>query len=196
MCRLFETIKINDGVIRNLPLHEERMNRSRRDLFGKNNIVKLSDHILVPAALSIGVTKCRIIYGPDIISTEFFPYFRAEVNTLKMIETSSVIYNHKYLDRSRLNALIDKNIADDIIIIKNGFVTDCSYANIVFTDGEQWITPDTPLLHGVMRERLLQEGIIREERIKVKDLSLFSHFRLINAMLEFESPIQPMRNIF
>ena len=195
MCQLFETIKINGGEPRNLSMHDERMNRSRLKLFGNNNPLKLSDYIKVPDADNDRITRCRVIYATSINSIEFSPYIPANIKTLKIVDAGTLAYDYKYLDRSRLTALIDKKTADDILIIRNGCVTDVSFANIVFTDGEHWITPDTPLLHGTMRELLLRKGVIKLDRITINDLSLFTHFRLINAMLGFDAPLLPVSNI-
>ena len=195
MCQLFETIKIIGGESRNLSLHDERMNRSRRELFGSNDLLKLSDYITVPDPDNDSVTRCRVIYGISVNSIEFSPYIPANIKTLKIVDAGTLEYNYKFLDRSRLNALIDKKAADDILIIRNGCVTDVSYANIVFTDGDRWLTPDTPLLQGTMRELLLRNGVIKTERITIDDLSLFTHFKLINAMLGFDAPVLPINNI-
>lgn len=195
MCQLFETIRIADGKPGNLDLHEERLNRSRRKLFGLKDDLRLSDYIQVPEECSTGVFRCRVIYGQEVVSTEFTPYVPAPVRSLRMVHADNLLYDHKYLDRSRLAGLINRDIADDILIVKDGFVTDTSYSNIVFTDGHEWVTPDTPLLHGTMRDRLLREGTIKAERITIDTLSRFSHFRLINAMLRFESPLLPIANI-
>ena len=195
MCRLFETIKIVGGEPQNLPLHDERMNRSRRNLFGNNDYLKLSDYITVPDAGKDGISRCRVIYSTSVDSIEFSPYIPANIKTLKIVDAGTLDYDYKYLDRSRLTALIDKRTADDILIIRNGCVTDVSFANIVFTDGERWITPDTPLLYGTMRELLLRKGVIKKDRITINDLSLFTHFRLINAMLGFDAPLLPVANI-
>jgi 4-amino-4-deoxychorismate lyase len=69
------------------------------------------------------------------------------------------------------------------LIVKNGFITDTSSANILFYDGRDWVTPSTPLLMGTCREKLLRGGKIREENIKRDDIYKFKHFRLINAMI-------------
>jgi len=195
MCQLLETIKIIGGEPQNLSLHDERMNRARRELFGNNDLLKLSDYIKVPNADKDSITRCRVIYAISINSIEFSPYIPANIMTLKIVEAGTLVYNYKYLDRSRLNALLDKRAADDILIIRNRCVTDASFANIVFTDGERWITPDTPLLHGTMRELLLRKGVIKMDRITINDLSLFTHFKLINAMLGFDAPLLPVSNI-
>jgi 4-amino-4-deoxychorismate lyase len=171
------------------------MNRSRRELFDLNDELRLSDYTLVPEECRSGVYRCRVVYGQTIVSTEFTPYVPAAVRTLRLVHADTLAYDHKYLDRSSLTGLINRDLADDILIAREGCITDSSYANIVFTDGRRWLTPDTPLLPGTMRERLLRDGIIEAERITVDTLGRFTHFRLINAMLGFDSPLLPIENI-
>ena len=195
MCQLFETIRITDGVAGNLDLHEKRLNRSRLRLYGLSDELRLSDYLRVPEEYRSGIFRCRLIYGAEVVSVEFTPYVPAAVKTLRLVEADTLTYDHKYLDRSSLAGLINRDLADDILIIKEGFVTDSSYANIVFTDGRKWVTPDTPLLSGTMRESLILDGIIEAERITVDDLGRFTHFRLINAMLGFDAPWLPVSNI-
>lgn len=195
MCRLFETIRILDGEPQNLVLHEKRLNASRRKLFRITGAISLTEHVSVPDDCLTGVYRCRVIYDESVVSVEFIPYQPATVRMLKVVHADEIDYSLKYLDRTCLTGLIDREVADDVLIIKNGFVTDTSYSNIVFTDGRDWITPDTPLLKGTMREKLLLDGTIIEERITVDDLGRFTHFRLINAMLGFDAPILTMANI-
>jgi 4-amino-4-deoxychorismate lyase len=195
MCRLFETIRITDGKPVNLELHEKRLNRSRRKLYGLHDDLRLSDYIRVPEDCRAGIFRCRVIYGLEVVSTEFTAYVPAAVRTLRLVHADTLAYDHKYLDRTGLTGLINRDLADDILIVKEGNITDTSYSNIVFSDGKQWVTPDTPLLCGTMRERLLTDGIIKADRITVKTLSRFTHFRLINAMLGFDAPLQPIENI-
>lgn len=80
-----------------------------------------------------------------------------------------------------------KDDCDDILIIKNKRITDTSIANIVFYNGNRWITPSQPLLEGTCRARLLSEGGIEVDEIMMNDIKLFSQFKLINAMNEFDS---------
>lgn len=195
MCQLFETIRIIEGEPQNLYLHDERINRSRHILFGLSDHLKLEDYLLVPDHAKNGTVRCRVTYKATFTSMEFLPYSPARILTLKLVEAASLVYDHKYMDRSLLTALVDKNAADDILIKRNGCIADASYANIVFTDGLRWITPDTPLLHGTMRELLLRKGVIKEARMLVGDIPRFTHFRLINAMLGFDAPLLPVKNI-
>ncbi|MBI5008087.1 MAG: aminotransferase class IV [Bacteroidia bacterium] len=192
---MFETIRISDGKPENLYLHNERLNHSRKQLFGKNDQLKLEDYINVTENLKKGLFRCRVIYSDDVISVEFSQYVPAVIKTLKKVNADWLKYDHKFLDRTPLLSLIDKNVADDILIVQNGFITDTSYANIVFTDGERWVTPDSPLLKGTMRAFLLGTGKIFEDRITINDLSRFTHLRMINAMLGFAAPLIPVSSI-
>lgn len=195
MCRLFETIRITDGEPVNLALHEKRLNRSRLKLYGLHDDLRLSEFIRVPEDCRAGVFRCRVIYGQEVVSTEFTPYVPAAVRTLRLVHADTLDYDLKYLDRSGLTGLINRNLADDILIVKEGNITDTSYSSIVFYDRKQWFTPDTPLLCGTMREKLLIDGIIKADRITVETLERFTHFRLINAMLGFDAPSLPIENI-
>jgi 4-amino-4-deoxychorismate lyase len=54
-----------------------------------------------------------------------------------------------------MNCISNAEGCDDIIIVRNGFVTDASYANLIFRKGDEWFTPATFLLAGTMRAFLL-----------------------------------------
>jgi 4-amino-4-deoxychorismate lyase len=96
-------------------------------------------------------------------------------------------YSFKSENRQQLDAVFEKrNGCDDIIIIKNRFVTDSRAANILFFDGSDWVTPDTPLLEGVQREYLLSQKLIKMKRIKEGDIKSFQKIKLINAMIDFD----------
>ena len=101
------------------------------------------------------------------------------------------------LFRSCINRIFKlKEKCDDVLIIKDGYVTDTSFCNIVFDTGTKFITPSTPLLKGIKREVLLTKGVITEEEIKYTDIKLFKKAHLINAMIDLEDKIElPVMNI-
>ena len=105
---------------------------------------------------------------------------------------STLDYRYKFNDRSKLTLLLDKNY-DEIIIEKDGLLTDTSIANIAFYNGKEWLTPKTPLLEGTTRERLLKEKFLKLENIKKENIKNYSHFALMNAMIGFQ--IQKSINI-
>ena len=94
-----------------------------------------------------------------------------------------ISYGYKYLNRSELEALYKlRGSCDDILIVKEGCLSDSYYANIAFWDGRDWFTPDTPLLPGTMRAALLDQGLLQVARIVPGDMKNFQKIRLINAM--------------
>ncbi|WP_428666918.1 aminotransferase class IV family protein [Runella sp.] len=183
-----ETIRLADGQLSNLPYHNERLNRTRFACFGETMAWDLNELIKVPSEVTGGIYKCRFTYGKVVEKIEFEPYQPRIIKTLRMVEDTTVLYEFKFQDRSSLQRLFEKREnADDVLIVKNGLITDSSYANVVFWDGSQWFTPNSPLLKGTKRAQLLEEGIITEQKIRVRDISNFTHVRLINAMLDFGS---------
>jgi 4-amino-4-deoxychorismate lyase len=184
MCRLFESIKVLDGVLLHLEYHQERVSRSRRELFGYEDTLDLAG-IPVPPECRMGLFKLKVTYKQAVISVNVEPYSPRPVRSLKLIYAGSVDYKYKYEERSVLNALFrQRGDCDDILIVKGGRITDTSYSNIAFLDGDDWVTPVNPLLKGTCRARLIAGGILRQAEIKPADLSRYSRATLINAMLE------------
>ena len=160
MSLLVETIRIENGVPANLSFHNERMMRALHDLFDVDKKIDLRQLLTVPADAVNGIFKCRVIYDREIKKVEFIPYSIREVCTLKLVHDNDISYSYKFTDRKRLDELMDmRGDKDDILIIKNGMVTDASYANVVLLDHDgNWITPTTYLLPGTRRASLLKSG--------------------------------------
>ena len=180
---LLETIKIEDGEIANLSYHQARCTKSRQTLFNSSEILELSSLIDPPKE---GLYRCRILYDQEIHSIEYIPYHAKEIHTLKIVP-SQIDYSLKYANRDTFNTLlISHKDVDEVIIEKDGYLTDITIANIAFYNGKQWLTPAVPLLKGTMRAKLLDEGLLEEKNIKKSDLSDFSKVALINAMVGFK----------
>ena len=133
--------------------------------------------------------RCRFIYDAQGAQhIEIVRTARRIIHSLQLINADDFDYSHKFADRSRFD-LLAKNIkADDILIVKNGFLTDTTYANIVFKDKTgHWFTPSTPLLTGTKRAQLLAENKIEAVDLRPIDLSKFVEARLINATTDLEN---------
>ena len=183
MFPLVETIKVLNGNICNLLYHQRRLEYSFEVYFKKKPFFLLQNVITIPEEFSKGLVKLRFLYTKDDYKHEFSYYKPRNINTLKVIENNNISYSFKFTDRSQINRLLkQKGNYDDILIVKNGFITDTSIANIVFYNDNEWVTPATPLLKGTCRDKLLKEGKIKEEIIKINDLHKFKSFCLINAM--------------
>jgi 4-amino-4-deoxychorismate lyase len=197
MCLLIETLGISEGKLKNISFHNERFNRSRRELFGIETELNLESIIDIPHSFTSGKVKCTIVYSAEIISVTFSEYKIKKLDTLQFVENNSIEYSYKFKDRHQFEKLKAGIKADDIIIIKNGFVTDTSYANIVFYDGYKWVTPSSPLLHGTARSRLLAENAIYPEEIRKSDIKLFKYAKIINAMIGLEDSYEiDIKNIY
>lgn len=185
MYLFIETICIEDGKISNLPRHQQRVDATRRRFFGQLPQMNLEEHIR-NTGCGNGRIRCRVTYGTDIENIEYFPYNIRNVETLKPVECDSIEYSYKYADRSSLDALFaGRGEADDILIVRNGLLTDTSIANIALWNGRQWHTPASPLLKGTRRAELLDNGILTEHDIPVEKIWTYRKIRLFNAMLHF-----------
>jgi len=198
MSLLFETIKVANNTLLNLDYHNARISQARRKLFGADDNWDLQTLIQLPELNSNLVYKCRLIYDEYLQSLEFQPYNMRILHTLKLVESPEIDYGLKYLDRSALDLIKqDNSNFDDIIIVQSNRLTDCSFANIVFYDGEKWLTPGSPLLKGIKRQKYIDHQMIFEQDIVVSDLKFFTKARIINAMIDLEeSQDILMDNIF
>ncbi|MCK5854068.1 MAG: aminotransferase class IV [Sulfurovaceae bacterium] len=178
-----ETIKILNGKIYNIKWHNYRCNRTRQDFFNISKPLYLQQHIEAPPK---GLFRCRILYAKEIISIEYLPYQPKKFKNFNIIQ-SNIEYNYKYAKRELLEQLKKGiNPHNEVIIEKNGLLTDTSIANIAFYDGKNWLTPKTPLLEGTMRMKLLENGFLKEQEIKSDKLKHFLNFALMNAMIGFQ----------
>lgn len=183
--QLLETIKVDQGKAFFIPFHNERFNSSRQSLFGIQEKIDLATIINPP---DLNCYRCRIIYSKNIEKIEFIPHQSRRFKTFQLVYDDHIDYEYKYLDRSAIQKLEKhKQSCNDILIIKQGLITDTSIANVAFFDGEQWFTPENPLLKGTTRSRLLQEGKIKPATIALIDLKekKYSKMALMNALLGF-----------
>lgn len=187
MYPLFESIKVVDGNLVNLEWHQRRVDNSRKKLLGRTNHLKLKDIIEVPEEFAKDMAKCRLSYGLAPGTVIFSNYVKRSIMSLQQVECESFDYRFKYEDRSRLDQLYQqRGHCDEVLITHDGMIKDTSYSNVVLYDGEQWYTPQQPLLEGTQRAKLLASGMVRQRMIHITDLPYFKKLVLINAMLEFE----------
>ena len=184
---LFETLCIEQQQIKNCAYHQQRYERALLQFYGESavKIYDLSEIIhLQPEFLNLThLTRCRIDYNATTFQIQFFPYQRRKIITFQPVVCDEIDYSLKFSDRTLLNHLLEqRGDCDEIIIIKQGKVTDCSIGNLVFRQGEQWFTPDSPLLIGTQRTYLLDTEKIKEKTIFAEDIAQFDEIRVINAM--------------
>ena len=177
--RYFETIKIKNGEVYNLHYHQQRMQNTLKGV-----VYNLKELLEPPKE---GLYRCRFLYDETGYEIEYLPYTKRIVKTLAIVHANTIEYSTKKIDRTVLDKLYSqKGGCDDVLIIKEGCVTDTTIANIALYDGAAWYTPDTPLLQGTMRQKLLDEGFLKEKRITFSALRDFKKMALMNAMIDFD----------
>jgi len=189
MSRFIETIRLLDGKFGNLIFHQLRMHRSIQEFYGADLSIDLKEVISSCPVPSYGLYKVKLVYDKRVQEVLVSPYSIKKVKKLKIVYDDSISYSHKFQVRDELNNLFEqRGNCDDIIIARNKFLTDASYANLVFGMSGKWFTPTTYLLNGTMRQQLLAEKIIHEKEITVHDLHRYEKVKLVNAMLQFDGP--------
>lgn len=191
MSQFIETICIKDGLVRNLSVHQSRVDRTFNALAVSEkpiDLFVLVGHLVIPGT---GWYKLRVTY--DLAGNhdaELIAYQMKSISKFGLIDIQGKTYEYKYANRDWINEALEQSGLDEIIMHDVGLIKDTSYANLVFYDGIGWYTPMTPLLEGTQRAKLVQEGIIQPKSLYLKDLSNCTKFKCINAMMEWGDAIE------
>lgn len=185
MSLFFETVKYQKGEFFLMDYHAERLNRTRFEKLGLTNSINPT-HFSEKLPEDDGLYRCRIDYAEEILKVTFTPYKPALHTKVLMADCDNYDYSYKYSERSFLNNAVSASKADDVIFIKNGFLTDASYSNLALFDGKNWLTPNTYLLNGVKRQFLINSGFLKVKEMTKTDLSTYNKIAFINAMRDFE----------
>lgn len=184
-----ETLKVINGKFETPEEHFARLSNTQKEIYGISSNFFL-ENSEIPFDARKGIVKCRILYDDKIKNIEYFPYNMRNINSLKIINTENIRYDKKFADRRCFENLLKfKGLYDDILICINNEITDTSFSNIVFSDGENFYTPSSYLLNGVRRQQLLNKGIIKELKMQISDISSFQKAYLINTMISIDDNV-------
>ncbi len=191
---LFETIAIRNLEIQNLKYHQRRVDSTFRDYFRKTITVNLA-HIINNYLQTVSIKKesiyrLKITYNSTgVINIEHSLYNKKVINNFLLLEIPNLEYPFKYSNRECFDALQKNFKADEFIIVKNGYITDTTIANIALYHQKLkiWHTPKNTLLNGTTRERLLENKRISIRDIHYCDLENYSKIALLNAMIGFDT---------
>ena len=175
----FETIRCEDSELFYLEYHQKRIAKT----IGLN--INLQDFIYPP---NNNLLKCKVIYNDTgIVDILFIDYTPKEISVFKIVVDDNIDYKYKMTNRDVIDKLVaTKDDAHEIIIVKNGLITDTSIANIAIYDGKDWISPKVPLLEGTCKARMVDEQKIILKDITVQQLIKAKKIALMNAMIEFK----------
>ena len=196
MFPFIETICIESGMIQRLNYHQERVNRTFAHFWPKSTPADLSA-VLTDIPTGMERIKARIEYQEQgVLTRSYTPYTVRNIHTLQLVYNDTITYTYKSSHRTALIQLATKkNEADEVIIVKQGLLTDTSYSNIALYDGKQWFTPSTPLLNGTMRQWLIDQELLIPIPIRPDDLHRYQHVALINAMMPLGDCVVEIDNI-
>jgi 4-amino-4-deoxychorismate lyase len=195
---LLESIRLQDGQFDLIGLHEARIKRSL-ELLSSNPepTFQLENYLRTFPVPVKGLFKCRLLYGSGFSEPEYLPYQKRNIQSLHLVEDKGIDYDFKYTKRHDLDWIFhQRGACDDVLMMRNGCVTDTTYCNIAFRKGNEWFTPEHPLLAGVRRELLLQTGVLQTFPGKVESLYEFETFKLFNALINWDEADEiPVQNI-
>jgi 4-amino-4-deoxychorismate lyase len=191
MSQFFESICINDGVAENLHFHQARVNKTLNAFDASQHSIDLTKIIQQLVLPTVGLFKLRISYDLNgNYEAKCNPYQYKQINDFALVDIKGHRYDYKYANRDWINEALAQYGKDEIIMHDDGLIKDCSYTNIVFFDGANWYTPESPLLEGTQREKLIQEGIITPKALYVSEVPNFQKFKCINAMIHWDIAVE------
>ncbi|WP_169308547.1 aminotransferase class IV [Nitratifractor salsuginis] len=178
-----ETLRIEGGEVQNLLWHNRRFNRSRRELFGAEEELDLADFLGdLPGE---GIWRARVLYTLYIEKVELLPYTLRLPKSFASVEFQDD-YRFKYADRSSFDALKAAHPeAEELLLCRDGLLTDTTIANLALYRDGRWFTPARPLLEGTTRARLLVEGKLIPAEIPCASLGEYEALAVMNAMMGF-----------
>ena len=179
-----ETIRIQDGHAYHMADHIDRMCRTALHFGFVAPALPADLDALVPHTLRTGTVRCRIVYGHTLRELTFTPYRRRRLERLIAVDAGAMDYAFKYADRSPLERPnIPLSEADELLFVRGGYVTDTSYTNLILRRDQELFTPDTFLLDGTCRRRLLRTAQVRTAQVRLSDLPAYDELLLVNAMM-------------
>ncbi|MCX7881735.1 MAG: aminotransferase class IV [Brevinematales bacterium] len=194
MFQFFESIRLEKDGFQLLEYHQRRVTETCAKYYPGKKPWELH-RILVPVPRVEGRTKCRLVYDGEAYQIFYEPYRMREIERVIIVE-KEINYPYKFLERKELEEYTQKVGPKDMVVFsREGMITDSVFSNVVFFDGKEWVTPSTYLLNGVKRQYYLDQGMIREEKIHVRDLVRFSYVGFMNAMVDIGELVVPMTNV-
>ncbi len=187
MYPFFETLRAQGESVDHFAYHRRRMERTlrangmpepRTDWFAQLELALRAQALASPQPLRLHVDY-------DGISWQIAagPLPTTPMRTLRLVVDNSIAYPYKSTDRSCLDRLFQqREEADDVLIVKDGYITDTSRANLLLLRQGEWFTPQHSLLPGTTQERLVEELHLQFVPIAPRELDRYEQLWIINAL--------------
>jgi para-aminobenzoate synthetase/4-amino-4-deoxychorismate lyase len=164
---VFDTIAVRDGRPVALEVHLARLARGAEVVLGAQLPARLRDDVAAAVAgAPSDPARLRIDVGRGGVDIAVRP---AAAPTLAPVELAPVVLpgglgEHKWRDRSLLDALTERHGAMPLLVDADGSVLEAAISNVWLVEDGALVTPpaDGRILRGVTRGRLLAAGVGRE----------------------------------
>ena len=176
---LIETMRIEDGLLRDLPLHLDRLQRSASQfgfLFDRMRIVRSLEERA--AAAGSGRLRVTLAHGGEL-AMQFEPVNDLPVNVRVAlvplpVDRHDVRLRHKTTDRAFYDQAREQSGCTEVIFVDpDGFLTEGSFTNIFVRRDARLVTPPLGrgLLPGILRRKLIESGDAVEGGLVPRDLA-------------------------
>ncbi|OOH90365.1 branched-chain amino acid aminotransferase [Pasteurellaceae bacterium 15-036681] len=182
---LFETIAIKNKQFLNLDYHQKRYEKAIRDYFGEEPKFDLAESLKLPLDIGNNLIRCKVEYNCDEYQVSFFDYTPRLLQRFQCVYTENLDYQFKYSNREPLDKLKSAH-SDEVIIINNGFVSDCTIGNLLFAKQGKWYSSSHYLLRGTQLSKLVDKGKVDLIEIRAKDIFNYEQIMMVNALNPFD----------
>lgn len=183
----FETLLAQDGSVRHFEYHRQRMERTLRanglTVPHSDWFVRLEQELAGLAKERESPSRLHVDYDGSTWSVQTGSAPSRPIRTLRLVEDNRISYPYKSTDRSQLDRLFAlRGEADDVLIVKEGHLTDTSIANLLLLRHGEWFTPRQLLLLGTTQVRLVDELHLQFVPIAPRELECYEQLWIINAL--------------
>lgn len=188
MSRFLETIRICDGQPLHLDWHQGRVSDTFSKFYPGAAPFRLESLFRTSTPPAGSDLRWRIRYDHISCETEFSSFQVKPLQSLQLIRLPpEYSYWYKFADRRILElASSRRGVADDVLLIRDGWITDTTVANVAFLKNNRWYTPAIPLLAGTTWKRLVTHGTLTPRPIHVHDLDRYEACAVFNALRDWD----------
>jgi para-aminobenzoate synthetase/4-amino-4-deoxychorismate lyase len=190
--RLFETMGWEDGEIRHVERHLDRLGRSAAYFGFEFPVTEIRSALTAVAPDPDRPHRIRLALGRDGDHEITVSGFEQSVEPVRLaidterVNSSDPLLFHKSEPRRRYEEARERHpTADDVVLVnERGEVTETTIANIVASIEGRWVTPplDSGCLPGIERSVRLERGEIEEGVLTPDDLVAAKAIAVISSL--------------
>lgn len=192
--QLLETLRLEDGQLRDAPLHLARLARAAQHFAYPYNAMEISAALAqLVQAHPQGLWRVRLLLdaGGQVTAQAFAleatpARVRLQLAPTAFEAASSEFVRYKTTQRAHYETMAPKDptVFDTLLWNPQGELTECTRANIALQLDGRWLTPPLRcgLLDGVARARYLQQGRLEEAVLLLEDLQRAQGLAVFNSL--------------